>query len=228
MEVQAIKTRLFAEGEDLVRFIREHVSNLNEGSIVVIASKIVALAEARVVDSVENKEELIKSESEWQKQVLPKWWLTIRDGTVVVNAGIDESNAEGKIILLPKDCFAAAHVVRRRLMEAYNVKNIGVIITDSRITPLRAGVLGVALGYAGFTGIRDYRGKPDLYGRPMEVTQTNSADSLATAATFLMGEGDESQPLAVVEGAPVEWVDAVDRNELKMPREQDLFKHLFE
>ncbi len=113
-------------------------------------------------------------------------------------------------------------------MEAYNVKNIGVIITDSRITPLRAGVLGVALGYAGFTGIRDYRGKPDLYGRPMEVTQTNSADSLATAATFLMGEGDESQPLAVVEGAPVEWVDAVDRNELKMPREQDLFKHLFE
>ena len=54
------------------------------------------------------------------------------------------------------------------------------------------------------------------------------ADSLATAATLVMGEGSESQPLAVIEEAPVEWTDAVDRNELKISREQDMFKSLFE
>ena len=62
----------------------------------------------------------------------------------------------------------------------------------------------------------------------MEVTQTDIADSLATAATLVMGEGSESQPLAIIEDAPVEWTPEVDRNELKIPRDQDMFRHLFE
>ena len=230
MQVRAVRTRLFKEGEDIASFVREHTGELENASIVALASKIVALAERRVVErgSEEETQALIRSESEWQRRVLPQWWLTVRDGTVVVNAGIDASNADGKLILLPRDCFAAAREVRRRLMSEFRLSNLGIVITDSRITPLRAGVLGVALGYAGFKGVRDYRGTPDLFGCPMEVTQTDVADSLATAATLLMGEGRERQPLALIQGAPVEWAEAVDRDELKMPRQQDLFRHLFE
>ena len=228
MRVEPIKTRLFKEGEDLVAFTTEHIPSVKDGSIIAVVSKIVALAENRVVAVVEDKETLIKKESEWMRHVFGAWWLTVHDGTVVVNAGIDESNADGMMILLPRDSFAAASEARRRLCEAFNVKNLGVIITDSRIMPLRAGVVGVALGYAGFKGVRDYRWTPDLFGRPMEVTQTDVADSLATAATLVMGEGSEQQPLAIIEDAPVVWTDKTDREELKIPRDQDIFKSLFD
>lgn len=241
MNVKAVKTRLFEKGEDLAAFILEHIPTLKEGSIVAVASKIVALAENRVVEWLQDKEALVREESEWMRHVFGKWWLTVRDGTVVVNAGIDESNVRTEpahvrefgtgsrqLILLPKDSFISANSLRKKLRTHYHVKNLGIIITDSRIMPLRAGVVGVALGYAGFRGVRDYRGTPDIFGRPMEVTQTDVADSLATAATLVMGEGAECQPLAIIEDAPVEWIDTVDRNELKIPRDQDLFKSLFE
>ena len=231
MKVSAIKTCIFKDGEDLMAFVHEHIPVLNEGSILVVASKIVALAEGRTKKKVEGGEwkvDLIREESEWARQVLPKWWLTVRDGTVVVNAGIDESNAEANPILLPEDSFASAQNLQKALKSQYGISNLGIIITDSRIMPLRAGVVGVALGYAGVKGVKDYRGTPDLFGRPMEVTQTNIADSLATSATLLMGEGSESQPLAVIEEAPVVWTERLDRNELKIPRDQDLFKHLFD
>ena len=238
MKVMAVKTRVFQEGEDLAALITEHIPNLKEGSIIAVASKIVALSENRVVDTTEDKEALIKKESEWMKHVFGKWWLTVRDGTVVVNAGIDESNAAGKMILLPEDSFASAQRLYTSVLPHFakasqdkqkaRIRNLGIIITDSRIMPLRAGVVGVALGYTGFKGVRDYRGEPDLFGRPMEVTQTDVADSLATAATLVMGEGAECQPLAVIEDAPVEWTEATDREELKIPRDQDMFKHLFE
>ena len=230
MRITPIKTRTFVEGEDLSAFICEHIPRLKDGSIVVVASKIVALAEGRVIelDSDEGKEPLIRRESTWMRHVFGPWWLTVRDGTVVVNAGIDESNAEGKLILLPEDSFESAQMLYTSLLQNTSIRNFGIIITDSRIMPLRAGVVGVALGYAGFKGVKDYRGTPDLFGRPMEVTQTDIADSLATAATLVMGEGSESQPLAIIEDAPVEWTPEVDRNELKIPRDQDMFRHLFE
>lgn len=247
MQVHPIKTRLFEEGEDLFSFVHEHIPKLKDGSILAIASKVVALAEGRVVELKgspdalhmqrsgsrlkrrgKQKVALMRKESEWMRHVWGKWWLTVRDGMVAVNAGIDESNADGKLVLLPKDPFESAQRLYASLLQNYRIKNLGVIITDSRITPLRAGVVGVALGYAGFRGVRDYRGTKDLFGRRMEVTQTNITDSLATAATLVMGEGNECQPLVVITGAPVEWTDVVDRNELKIPREQDMFKHLFE
>lgn len=229
MKVQAIKTSVFKEGENLLDFIVSHVSDLTEESILVVTSKIVALAEGRIVDvnNKKEKEAIIKRESTWSQKILPEWWLTVRDGTVVVNAGIDDSNADGKTILLPEDSFASAEELRKSLCVQYQLQKLGVIITDSRITPLRAGVVGVALGYAGFKGVRDYRGTPDIFGRPLAVTQTNLADALATAAVVLMGEGAESQPLCVIEDAPVEFSEIVDREELHIDPKQDMYRSLF-
>ena len=164
---------------------------------------------------------------EMAKQILPKWWLTVRQGIAIVNAGIDESNSEDKLILLPEDCIASAERIRKALIEKFHILNCGVVITDSRVAPLRAGVTGVALGYAGFKGVRDYRGTSDIFGKTMEVTQTNIADSLATAATLVMGEGSEQQPIAIITDAPVVFVDTVDREEVLIDPKEDIYRDLF-
>src|SRR3989344_2187494 len=225
MKTRSIRTRLFTEGENLERFVLEHVRKLKDGNILVVTSKIVALAERRTASPYE-KEKIVLRESEWA--VPTKYvWLTIKDGMFMAAAGIDESNAHGKIILLPKDSFKAAARLRRVLLKRYKIRKFGVLITDSRVLPLRAGVVGVALGYAGFGGVKDYRGSTDLFGRTLKMTRVDIADSLATAAVLLMGEGNERKPLAIIEDAPVEFRERVNRQELVIPVADDLYVLLF-
>lgn len=226
MLVKAIKTRIFKENEDLKGFILEHVPTLSEGAIFVVTSKIVALAEGRTA-AVEDREKIIEAESEFVLRT-KYTWLTIKDGVVMASAGVDESNADGKLVLLPKDSFKAARELRATFLRHFGLKNLGVIITDSRLLPLRAGIVGVALGYAGFKGVRDYRGTPDLFGRELKLSRTDIADGLATAAVLEMGEGREQQPLAIIENATVEYVDKVDRTELHIDIGDDVYRPLFD
>ena len=228
MIVKPIKTSIFHERDDLVAFVVSYVKKLPEKSVIVITSKIVALAEGRtaVIENAETKERLIRQESEIA--IATKYtWLTVKDGMVMASAGIDESNANGKLILLPKDSFSTARLLRQKLCLRYGLKELGVLITDSRTIPLRAGVAGVALGYAGFRGIKDYRGTPDIFGRKFKVSRTDVADSLATAAVFVMGEGNEQQPLAIIKQAPLTFCERVNRQELRIDIEDDMYLPLF-
>ena len=228
MQITAIKTRIFRESEDLIKFIRSYVPSLRDRSILVITSKIVALAEGRTVVAKNEKQRiaLIKQESQWAMET-KYTWLTIKDGAVLASAGIDESNGNGKFILLPKNSFKTAVAIRKKLLKLYKIKNLGIVITDSRLLPLRAGVVGIALGYAGFKGIKDYRGKPDIFGRPFHFSKTDVADSIATAAVFPMGEGDERQPLALIKNAPVEFTERVSPKELHINIAEDVYQPLF-
>ncbi len=228
MHIKTIKTKVFNEREDLFAFVVRYIKRVPERSVIVITSKIVALAEGRtrVIKSEKEKDALIRAESEFALKT-KYTWLTIKDGALLANAGIDESNADGKIILLPKDSYKAASDIRKKLMKHYAIKNLGVLITDSRLLPLRAGVVGVALGYAGFKGIRDYRGTPDIFGRKLKMTQTDIADGLATAAVLPMGEGRECQPLALITGAPIEFVEKVNKKELQIPITEDVYGPMF-
>ena len=85
---------------------------------------------------------------------------------------------------------------------------IGVVIIDSRVTPLRLGTVGIAIGLSGFRTIRDDRGKRDLYDRRVMVTRSNLADDLASAAHLVMGERDERKGLVVIRNAPVAMTNA--------------------
>ncbi|MBP7805285.1 MAG: coenzyme F420-0:L-glutamate ligase [Candidatus Pacebacteria bacterium] len=228
MKIRAIKTRIFQENENLFDFVIRYIPKVKEGDIVVITSKIVALSEGRtaIVKNEKEKDALIKKESDLA--IKTKYvWLTVKDGMVCANAGVDESNADGKIVLLPKDSYKFADKFRKQLMKHYGVKKLGVLLTDSRLMPLRAGVIGVAVGYAGFKGVRDYRNTPDIFGRKLKFTQTDVADSLATAVALVMGEGKECQPIAVVEEAPVEFTEKINKKELIIPIAEDLYAPMF-
>lgn len=229
MLVQPVKTRIFKESENLFDFIREHIKRIPEKSVLVVTSKIVALSEGRTrrFKNRRDKEKIIKSESDWAMRT-KYTWLTIKDGAVMSSAGVDESNANGKLILLPKNSYLTAKKLLRQVKKHYRCKNVGVLVTDSRLFPLRAGIIGLAVGYAGFKGIKDYRGWLDIFGRKLKMSQSDVADSLATAAVLTMGESNERRPLAVIKNAPVEFMTRkVSKNELLMDPREDLYQPLF-
>ena len=228
MLVRSIKTRIFRENEDLFSFVLKHIKKLPEKSILVVTSKIVALSEKRAVEYKNEKQriKLIKQESKFALK-LKHTWLTLKDNMIMANSGIDQSNANGKMILLPKNSFQSAEFLRKKLMQKFHLKNFGVLVTDSEFMPLRVGALGVALGYAGFSGIRNYIGKKDIFGRIFKFSRTNIADSLATSAVLCMGEGKEQQPLAVITNAPVIFTKKVKRNELVINPKKDIYAPLF-
>ena len=86
-----------------------------------------------------------------------------------------------------------------------------MILTDSWLMPGRWGTTGVALATAGFRPIQDERGKIDLFGNPMQVTQRGIADTICAAAELVMGERDEATAVAIVRNAGVELTDAPDQ-----------------
>lgn len=230
MIITSIKTRIFKVNESLEQFILRYLPKVSDKSIIVVTSKIVALAQGRKIDSSSTKDKVKWVKKESEQYIKTKWcYLTLKDGHWCANAGIDESNVEyGGFILWPANPYQVARKIRRQLLKYYKVKNLGILITDSRIFPLRAGVSGVALGYAGFRGLRNYVGKKDLFGRRLKMTQTNVADSLASAAVLSMGEGNESCPLAIVSDAVIEFQVNTDPKELRISLKDDLYRPLFQ
>ncbi|MEK7571023.1 MAG: coenzyme F420-0:L-glutamate ligase [Patescibacteria group bacterium] len=234
MIVKPYKTHKITPNENLFEILDRYLPKIEEGSIVAIASKIVGICEGRVSkkESQEQKDEFIKQEAEYY---LPEkhmeLLLTINHNTLVVNAGIDESNSNGLLSLWPNDPQQSANVIREYLSKKYNIQRIGVILTDSKITPLRWGVTGYMLTHSGFLALKNYIGKQDIFGQTMHVEQASIADSLATAAVAVTGEGDEQQPLAVITDVP--FVEFQQRNPtheeleaLKITLEDDVYAPL--
>ena len=202
---------------------------LEEWDILVITSKIVALAESRtfIAHTEEEKLEYVKAESSWYART--KYvHLTIHDRLPMANAGIDESNGNGKCIMLPRDSYVSAYEIWLTLREKYSIANLGIIITDSRTIPFRNGTIWVSLGHMGFDGIRDYVGKLDIFGRPFHYARTNVPDALATSAVHTMWEWDECQPLAIIKNPLVTYMDERQTgDDLIIDLEDDMYRPLF-
>ncbi len=228
MKIKTFKTSIFKPNESLLPFIAKYLIKIPNNSVLVVTSKIIALSEGRFINDTDEmtKEKIIRRESE---MVLKTKYvcLTIKDGIAMANAGVDESNGNGSLILLPKDSFKAAAKIRNHFKEKYHLSNLGVIVTDSRCLPLRAGITGVALGYAGFRGLKKYQGDLDIFGRPFKYSRVDVADSLATAAVLCMGEGNERQPLALINDVPLDYIEKVSKDELKIDIKEDMYGPLF-
>lgn len=228
VSVTALKTKTFSVGENLVDFIDASVDRklISENMILAITSKIVSLAENRLVDrSSIDKNSLVKKEADvFLGELNYGSLLTIKHGLLIASAGIDESNSKsGAYILYPQDPFRSAQNLWQDLRKKWSIQNLGLLLTDSHTSPLRRGVTGICLSYWGFKPIKNMIGGKDLFGRELQMTQINYADALASMAVMVMGEGSESQPLAVIHYAPVEFSDHSKKEDLLMPLEQDLY-----
>jgi len=102
-------------------------------------------------------------------------------------------------------------------------KRVGVIIIDSHGRAWRNGTVGVAIGVAGLPALQDLRGKPDLFGFKLRITQVGVADELAAAASLMMGQAAEGTPIIHVRGFPYPLREG-SLKELIRPKEQDLFR----
>ncbi len=232
MQYIPIKTdRLQPPQDDLFSALNKALTSLEEGDIVVISSKVVAIHEGNCLPITdEPKSELVEREAEL---VIPRTYkrlpLTIRHGAFIGNAGIDVSNANGHYILLPKDPFASAKNIYVHLKEQFNLEKLGVIITDSHSSPLRRGATGISIGFWGFEPIRNYVGKPDLFGRPLKVEVANLVDGIAAGAVVVTGEADEGTPVVIVRGVPaIEYTEENRKGTVIMPFSVDYFRVLYE
>jgi coenzyme F420-0:L-glutamate ligase/coenzyme F420-1:gamma-L-glutamate ligase len=217
-----------------------------DGDVVVVAQKIVSKAEGRYVDLANVRPspraqslaaevdkdprliEVILGESRRVVRHRPGVLIVEhRLGFIMANAGVDRSNVDPAagaepVLLLPRDPDASAARLLERLTAHFR-KRLGVIITDSWGRAWRRGTVGVALGAAGLPSLMDMRGRPDLFGHELRVTQTGFADEIASAASLLMGQADEARPVVLVRGlaweAPASPAAALIRS-----AEEDLFR----
>lgn len=221
MEITPIKTKIFKQGDFLDKFLFAHLPPLKNGDIICLSSKVAGLAEGRIYKK-SDKLKLLKQESSFVKKTA-LCYFTVRQGLICANAGIDESNAFDKIILLPKAPYKTADILRRTLIKHYKIKNLGVILTDSFILPLRSGVINIAVAYSGFYGVENLINKKDLCGRALKMTLVNIADSLATAAGFCMGESNCQTPLCLIRGAAVKFTTTSREKEMRYPFKKDFY-----
>lgn len=200
-----IKTHKIKPDESIFAILDTYIPTLTENNVIAIASKIISNCENCIISKNKNKINLICQESDFCFAAPPNaknFHLTLKNHRLIPNAGIDESNCADAYILLPKNPQLTAKKIWQYLRKRYQIKNFGVIITDSNITPLRQGVTGIAIGWCGFKPTYDYIGQKDIFARTLAVTQINLLDSLATVATLMMGEGKEQTPIVLIKNAP--------------------------
>jgi coenzyme F420-0:L-glutamate ligase / coenzyme F420-1:gamma-L-glutamate ligase len=218
------KSQKFNLYETVLKELRANGIALESGDILVVSSKFAAMSEGRVVklervvpsnsaitlahqyDLDGPMAQLVLEESERVLGGIPGFVLALSHGVLAPNAGIDRSNVpKGYAILYPKRPEVTARRLRERLFPHVSrpkgeSKELGIILSDSRIIPTRLGTVGVALAVAGMKSIIDSRGKRDLFENELKVTIRAVADQIATAVQLLMGESSESTPIVLVRG----------------------------
>lgn len=220
MIVTPIKTRRLRLNDSLLPVMDEFLPDLKPASLVAITSKVISLCEGRVANMDQPLEEIVERESQYYFPADVENYnqrFTIIGNTLTARSGIDSSPKNNYYILWPKDPQATANQIRQHLVDKFGHKKIGVLVTDSVSTPLRRGVIGIAIAHSGFRALNDYRS-----------SRANVAGGLAAAAVVAMGEGAELTPFAVIEDVP--FVEFQSRNptkeellDLYISKEEDFF-----
>jgi coenzyme F420-0:L-glutamate ligase / coenzyme F420-1:gamma-L-glutamate ligase len=242
---------LIRAGDDLVELIasafKRNGVTPRARDVLVVAQKIVSKAEGRIVDLATIKPsakalalaaevdkdprlvEVILSES--VRVVRARRGLIIVEhklGFIMANGGVDQSNvgpadsSPHHVLLLPENADRSAETLRCGLKALTGV-DVAVIINDSFGRPWRQGAVGVAIGVAGLPALIDLRGRPDLFGRKLEVSVIGFADEVAAAASLLMGQADEALPAVLIRGLSWSAPESTAATIVRSPNE-DLFR----
>ncbi|OLS25899.1 MAG: Coenzyme F420:L-glutamate ligase [Candidatus Heimdallarchaeota archaeon LC_3] len=228
-ELIGIKTKFIKVKENIFdvfcECLEEKGLKLEHNDVIAISSKIIALEQNLVIDlssipihsnskdfaKLTNLDprfiSLVIRESDIIYGGVNGALLTLRDGLLQANAGIDQSNtSKGTAILLPTNPNEYADFFKQKIQNKYSV-DVSIIIVDSATRPLRRGTTGLCLGYSkDFPAVLDDRGSIDLLGNKMTITTRAIADNLATTANLVMGESNQRTPFAIIRGLPLnEW-----------------------
>jgi len=228
--------------DQIVKAARKEGVQIQNRDVVVVAQKIVSKAEGRevalksvtpssfskAVSKITGKDprhvEVILGEAESIVRMRDTHLIVeTHHGFVCANAGVDRSNVKNKnsVTLLPAHPDKSAREIRKRIRELTGA-DVGVIVSDTFGRAWRIGQVDVAIGVDGMNPVADYRGKKDMFGYRLNVTQIAVADELASAAELVMRKSD-GVPVAIVRGFgyPRGKGSAKD---LMRPREEDLFR----
>jgi len=245
-EVIPIKTDLIKPNanffEVLTRNLIANNVELKNKDILVVAESVLATMQGRIVNLGTIKPskkalelareyemdtryvELIMKESDSIYGGVKNVLLCKKEGNLLANAGVDQSNAPlDHVVLLPD--FDEIVDIRKKIESHFKIR-IGLVVADSRTQPLRRGVIGLALATTGFEPVESFVGRKDLYGKELKFTYRALADDIACAAQIEMGESDESVPFVIVRGIKAKFSDK-DDFDLLMPENECLYMNVF-
>ncbi len=241
---------LVKAGDDLTRLITDSLRSngleTSDQDVVVIAQKVVSKAEGRYIDlkSVIPGQKALATAAEVQKDprlvevILSEARRIVRShpgvlivehrlGFILANAGVDQSNVDPAagsepVLLLPEDPDKSAQTIMAGLNQAFG-RRIAVVINDSFGRAWRMGTSGTAIGCAGLPALLDLRGRSDLFGRKLQVSETGFADEIAAAASLVMGQAGEATPVVLMRG--LSWTAGeAPASALVRDAKQDLFR----
>ncbi|MFC1687333.1 coenzyme F420-0:L-glutamate ligase [Patescibacteria group bacterium] len=246
MRVIPLHTQRILPGDDALSVVLEILAkkNLKKNDVICISSKIFALGENRVIKLSSIKPssrantlahtlhmnpsfvQCVLNEADSVHKGVRGALLTLKNGIPIANAGIDQSNTPfGYVVLWPKSPARLAEKVNKAIFKRYKVKT-GVIITDSSFITGRKGTIGIAVAISGFEGVRDEKGKKDLFNKRMQLTSVDVADSLATVANIAGGERNEQTPVVLIRDANITLSSMPSlflTKQLTINRSKDLF-----
>jgi coenzyme F420-0:L-glutamate ligase/coenzyme F420-1:gamma-L-glutamate ligase len=241
LEIIPVKIKKEIErNTDIIDLVLESTI-INDYDILIFSQKIISKKEGRIVDLSSVNPSLLASgiASSYEKDprlvelILSesKRIVRMQDGVIIVetnhgfvcaNAGIDESNVkDGYVTMLPVDSDQSADKLKNQI-EQRTKKNIAVIISDTFGRPFRLGQANIAIGIAGIEPIMDYKGKPDTFGNPLQVTAIAIADELCSASELVMGKV-ENCPVAIIRNFKFDFSNSKIQKIIR-PKTEDMFR----
>ena len=241
LEIIPVKIQKEIKSDDDLADLVLESSEIDDYDIIVFSQKIVSKSEGRILslssinpsllangiaDSYGKDPRLVELILSESKKILRMENGVIivetKHGFVCANAGIDESNVQdGYATLLPDNPDQSAKLLKSRI-EQKTGKNIAVVISDTFGRPFRLGQTNVAIGIAGLEPILDYNGKPDTFGKIMQVTAIAVVDEICSATELVMGKVEKC-PVAIVRNYDFNISDAKIQKLLRSEHD-DLFR----
>ena len=232
---------LIKPDDDIAGIIKDNV-DIKEQDIIAISSTIVSKSENRIIslnevtitEKAENIARNNNSDPRFVQAVLnesteilldsPFLLVRTRNGSICVNAGIDNSNVdgEGNVILLPENPDKSAGKIKNRIFELTG-KKVSIVITDTNGRAFRNGQTGAASGISGIKATVDWRGTKDLFGNVLEIKNEAVVDEISGFANVLMGEGNGGTPVVVFRGLDL-YSEKGSMKDIHRPENEDVIR----